>query len=430
MHDLKLIRTTPDLLDNSQVRRGKKKRSQEVLDLDTQHRQMQTELQDLQTRRNQIAQQFGEAKKKGEDTSTLSIEAEKIKLAMGDLEEQTGHIHKKLTHLLSLIPNLAADDVPEGLDESGNVEIRRVGTPRVFDFTPLPHYDLGENLGLIDFERATKISGSRFVVLYSELARLERALAAFMIDHHIQKYGYTEVYTPLLVNDKAAYGTGNLPKSEEDMFKTNTGHWLIPTSEMALTNLVSEEILPVADLPIRYTSYTPCFRSEAGAAGRDTRGMIRLHQFGKVEMVSITTTTESVAEHERMTEAAESILQQLKLPYRVMTLCAGDMGFQAQKTYDLEVWIPSQNTYREISSCSNCGSFQGRRMNTRFRPQPTTAHPKPATEFVHTLNGSGLAVGRTMVAILENYQQADGCILIPDVLIPYMGGIEVIQKKK
>lgn len=429
MHDIKLIRTTPDLLDKSQARRGKKPHAQEILGLDTQHRQMQTELQDLQTRRNQIAQQFGEAKKKGEDTTPLSTEAEKIKTALGDLDEQTAHIHKKLTLLLSSLPNMAAADVPEGLEESDNVEIRRVGTPRVFDFTPKAHYDLGEELGLIDFERATKISGARFVILYSELARLERALAAFMIDIHT-KNGYTEVYTPLLVNDKAAYGTGQLPKSQEDMFQTNTGHWLIPTSEVALTNLVADEILTATQLPLRYTSYTPCFRSEAGAAGRDTRGMIRLHQFGKVEMVSITKPEESEAEHERMTAAAESILQQLKLPYRVMALCAGDMGFQAQKTFDLEVWIPSQNMYREISSCSNCGSFQARRMNARYRPLPTPEYQKPATEFVHTLNGSGLAVGRTMVAILENYQQADGCVLIPDVLIPYMGGIEVIQKKQ
>ncbi len=429
MHDIKLIRTTPDLLDRSQARRGKKNHTQEILTLDAQHRQMQAQLQDLLTRRNQIAQEFGMAKKKGEDTAGLSLESEKIKSSIGDLEEQTAHIHKKLTDLLSSIHNLVAEDVPEGLDESGNVEIRRVGTPRTFDFTPKAHYDLGEDLGLIDFEKAVKISGSRFVVLYADLARLERALAAFMIDNHTRKYGFTEVYTPFLVNEKAAYGTGQLPKDRDNMFQTTDGQWLIPTSEVALTNLVSEQIMATTELPLRYTSYTPCFRSEAGAAGRDTRGMIRLHQFGKVEMVSITKPEDSIAEHERMTLAAEDILQQLQLPYRVMALCAGDMGFSAQKTYDLEVWLPSQGMYREISSCSNCGSFQARRMNARYRPLPTADHPKPSTEFVHTLNGSGLAVGRTMVAILENYQQADGCILVPDMLIPYMGGIDVIQKR-
>lgn len=428
MHDLKIIRANPELLDLSQQRRGKDAVSKEIIQLDSQHRQLQTQLQDLQTQRNQIAQKFGEAKRKGEDTTKLGQEAEQIKMNMGDLEEQTAHIHTQLTHILSLIPNMPAEDVPEGKDETDNVEIRRNGTPQSFTFTPKAHYDLGEDLGLIDFTRAAKLSGSRFVLLYGELARLERALAAFMIDQHTQKYGYKEVYTPLLVNDKTAYGTGQLPKDAEDMFQTNTGHWLLPTSEVALTNLVAEEILNGHELPLRFTSYTPCFRAEAGAAGRDTRGIIRLHQFGKVEMVSITKPEDSKNEHERMTEAAENILKLLKLPYRVMALCAGDMGFSAKKTYDLEVWLPSQDTYREISSCSNCGDFQARRMNARYRPQATAENPKPSTEFVHTLNGSGLAVGRTMVAILENYQQQDGSIQLPEVLIPYMGGIETLKK--
>ena len=430
MHDLKLIRSNPEILDASMKRRGKGHVSGSILKIDEANRAVTTELQELQSRRNQIAKSFGEAKRTGQDTTALAAEADTIKSKITELEAKSAELSQQLHDEVSGLPNLVGADTPDGLDESANVEIRKVGEPRSFDFEPKAHYDLGEALEKMDFEVAAKLTGSRFVVLYQELARMERALAMFMIDVHTSKFDYTEVYTPILVNDKTMFGTGQLPKFRDDQFQTTSGYWMIPTAEVVLTNLVAEEILVEDKLPLRYTSYTPCFRAEAGAAGRDTRGMIRQHQFGKVELVSIVHPSKSQEEHERMTQAAEHILQALKLPYRVLTLCAGDMGFAAQKTYDLEVWLPSQNTYREISSCSNCGDFQARRMNARFKPAATADNPKPSTEFVHTLNGSGLAIGRTMVAILENYQQADGSIKIPDVLIPYMGGIDVIQKKQ
>lgn len=429
MHDLKLIRSNPEILDASMRRRGKDPVSATILKIDEANRAITTELQELQSRRNQIAKSFGEAKRTGQDTTDLAAEADSIKSKIADLEAKSSELSQQLHDEVSGIPNLVGDDTPDGLDESANVEIRKVGEPRTFDFEPKAHYDLGEALEKMDFEVAAKLTGSRFVVLYQELARMERALAAFMIDVHTSKFNYTEVYTPILVNDKTMFGTGQLPKFRDDQFQTTNGYWMIPTAEVVLTNLVAEEILSEDKLPLRFTSYTPCFRAEAGAAGRDTRGMIRQHQFGKVELVSIVHPDKSREEHERMTQAAEHILQALKLPYRVLTLCAGDMGFSAQKTYDLEVWLPSQNTYREISSCSNCGDFQARRMNARFKPAATADNPKPSTDFVHTLNGSGLAIGRTMVAILENYQQADGSIKVPDALIPYMGGVDVIQKK-
>lgn len=429
MLDLKLIRANPEILDIALKRRGKEPLAQHLLAMDESYRTIRTELQQFQTKRNQLAKEFGAAKRTGQDTSELAEQAEQVKTTISSLEAQANGLNQTLTAELSGIPNLVAMDVPDGSDETANVEVRRFGEVPVFDFEPKAHFDLGEALGKMDFEVAAKLSGSRFVVLYSELAQLERALAAFMIDTHTQKFGYQEVYTPILVTEKTMYGTGQLPKFREDQFQTTSGHWMIPTAEVALTNLVADAIQSEEQLPLRFTSYAPCFRAEAGAAGRDTRGMIRLHQFGKVEMVSITHPDESSAEHERMTAAAESILQQLGLSYRVMILCSGDMGFSAQKTYDLEVWLPSQNMYREISSCSNCGDFQARRMNARFRPRATADNPKPGTEFVHTLNGSGLAVGRTIVAILENYQRKDGSIIIPEVLIPYMGGIEVIAKK-
>ena len=429
MHDLKLIRSNPEILDASMKRRGKNPVSATILKIDEANRAITTELQELQSRRNQIAKSFGEAKRTGQDTTDLAAEADSIKSKIADLEAKSNELSQQLHDEVSGIPNLVGDDTPDGLDESANVEIRKVGEPRRFDFEPKAHYDLGEALEKMDFEVAAKLTGSRFVVLYQELARMERALAAFMIDVHTSKFNYTEVYTPILVNDKTMFGTGQLPKFRDDQFQTTTGYWMIPTAEVVLTNLVAEEILAEDKLPLRFTSYTPCFRAEAGAAGRDTRGMIRQHQFGKVELVSIVHPDKSREEHERMTQAAEHILQALKLPYRVLTLCAGDTGFSAQKTYDLEVWLPSQKTYREISSCSNCGDFQARRMNARFKPAATADNPKPSTEFVHTLNGSGLAIGRTMVAILENYQQADGSIKVPDALIPYMGGVDVIQKR-
>jgi len=316
-------------------------------------------------------------------------------------------------------PNTPAEDVPDGLTEADSVELRRWGTKPVLDGEPKSHFDLGEALGMMDFERAAKLSGSRFVVLSGAMARLERALAAFMLDIHTVEFGYVEISPPLMVRDGAAYGTGNLPKFADDLFKTTTDHWLIPTAEMPLTNLTAGEILEAETLPRRLTAHTPCFRAEAGAAGRDTRGMIRLHQFNKVELVSITTPEQSDAEHERMTACAEEILKRLDLHYRVMLLSAGDMGFSARKTYDIEVWLPGQNLFREISSCSNCGDFQARRMNTRFR-----ARGEKSTRFVHTLNGSGLAVGRTLVAVLENYQRADGTVDIPPALQPYMNGQE------
>lgn len=429
MLDLKLIRTQPELLDHALQRRGKPLIAEEILNLDTHHRAALTELQTCQTNRNTLAKKFGEAKSKGQDTALLSAESDRLKTEITRWEKEVESYEQNLRNLLETLPNLPAQDVPDGKDESENKVIRTVGTIPSFDFTPKSHFDLGEMLGLMDFERATKISGSRFVVLYSHLARLERALSAFMIDIHTREFGYREVYPPLMVLEKTVYGTSQLPKSREDMFETTHGLWLIPTAEVALTSLVAEETLSEDSLPLRFTAYTPCFRAEAGAAGKDTRGMIRQHQFGKVELVSITTPEQAVAEHERMTSAAETILQRLELPYQVVELCAGDLGFQAEKTYDLNVWLPSQNTYREISSCSRCSDFQARRLNSRYRPQATTTDQKPTLQFVHTLNGSGLAVGRTLVAIMENYQQPDGSIRIPNALKSYMPGIEVIEKE-
>lgn len=429
MLDLKFIRTQPEKLDQALQRRGKPFASAEILSLDAKNRAALTELQTCQTNRNALAKQFGEAKRKGEDTTSFSVESDRLKIKIARLEKEVEGSVGDLYDLLSSLPNLPADDVPDGVDESQNKVVRTVGTPPAFDFTPKAHFDLGEALGLMDFERATKISGARFVVLYGQLARLERALATFMLDIHTREFGYKEVYPPLMVLEKTAYGTSHLPKAREDMFQTAQGLWLIPTSEVVLTSLVSEETLSQQSLPMRFTAYTPCFRSEAGAAGKDTRGMIRQHQFGKVELVSITTPEQSAAEHERMTSAAESILQRLELPYQLVELCTGDLGFHAEKTYDLNVWLPSQNTYREISSCSRCNDFQARRMNARYRPQATAADQKPALQFVHTLNGSGLAVGRTLVAIMENYQQPDGSIRIPKILQAYMAGVEVISKE-
>jgi seryl-tRNA synthetase len=344
-----------------------------------------------------------------------------LKERLPALEEEDKALGAEIEAILAAIPNLPADDVPEGPDESANVECRRWGNPRVFDFTPLDHDVLGEKLGLMDFDGAAKLSGARFVVLKGQIARLQRAIGQFMLDLQTVEHGYTEIDPPLMVKDAAAFGTGQLPKFAEDLFKTNTGHWLIPTAEVPLTNLLADSILDEAALPQRFTALTPCFRSEAGSAGKDTRGMIRQHQFWKVEMVSITHPDRSDEEHQRMTKCAEAVLQRLALPYRVIVLCTGDMGFSARKTYDIEVWLPGQQRYREISSCSNCGDFQARRMKARFRPEG-----EKGTRFVHTLNGSGLAVGRTLIAVMENYQRADGSIEIPEALRPYMNGLEVI----
>jgi seryl-tRNA synthetase len=421
MHDIKFIRQSPDAFDAGLARRGLPPMSQKILELDAAKRAVQTELQDLQSKRNQFAKAIGEAKKKGED-ATVAMEAAKAnndRIAAIEADLETGG---ELQQILVSLPNLPADDVPEGKDETGNKVVCVVGEkPQVVNAKE--HFEIGEALGMMDFDAAAKISGSRFVVLKGGLARLERALASFMLDTHTQEFGYAEIVPPYLVRDGAAFGTGQLPKFSEDLFKTENGYWLIPTAEVPLTNLVNDAILKEDALPLRFTAYSPCFRSEAGAAGRDTRGMIRQHQFSKVELVSIAHPLQSNNEHERMTACAEEILKRLGLHFRTMLLCTGDMGFSAQKTYDIEVWLPGQNAYREISSCSNCGAFQARRMKARFK-----ADDKKETEFVHTLNGSALAIGRTMIAILENYQQPDGSVAIPEALQPYMGGLKKISK--
>lgn len=414
MHDIRLIREQPDYFDLGLKRRGLAPMASELLRIDEARRAAQTTLQELQARRNDASKEIGVAKREGRDAEALMAEVAAIKDQMVALEQEEAGLASRLNVLLQEIPNLPADDVPFGSDESGNVLLRQVGTPRKID-NPKDHVAIGEELQMMDFGRAAKLSGSRFVVLSGAMARLERALGLFMLDTHTSEFGYTEVSPPLMVRDNAMFGTGNLPKFGDDAFRTTTDHWLIPTSEVSLTNLVADEILDSDSLPLRFTAMTPCFRSEAGSAGRDTRGMIRLHQFYKVELVSITAPEQSVDEHDRMLAAAETILKKLDLPYRIVTLCTGDMGFGSRKTYDIEVWLPAQNTYREISSCSNCGDFQARRMNSRCRK----AGDKN-TRFVHTLNGSGLAVGRALVAVLENYQNPDGSVSIPDVLLSYM----------
>jgi seryl-tRNA synthetase len=421
MHDLKFIREDAPAFDRGLARRGLPPQSPALLALDSARRDAQTALQELQARRNLLSRGIGQAKAKGQPTEALTEEVGSLKDRLAALEVEERRLGEELDTALAALPNLPADEVPEGHDETGNIELRRWGTPREFAFQPRQHFELGEALGLMDFGLAAKLSGARFVVLKGALARLERALGAFMLDVHTGEFGYTEVAPPVLVNTETMFGTGQLPKFAEDQFQTTDGRWLIPTAEVPLTNLVANEILDEAALPQRVTAFTPCFRLEAGAAGRDTRGMIRQHQFSKVELVSIAHPDHSDEEHDRMTGAAETILQRLGLAYRVLLLCSGDMGFTARKTYDLEVWLPGQGAYREISSCSNCGEFQARRMKARFRPAEGKGN-----RFVHTLNGSGLAVGRTLVAVLETYQQGNGSIVVPEVLRPYMGGLEVI----
>lgn len=420
MHDIRLIRENPAAFDAALARRGLAPMADAILADDSRYRALTTEAQAAQARRNEASKAIGAAKAQKDEATAAALMAEvaELKTRLPALEADAAALGDALRDTLSAIPNLPADDVPDGEDESGNVELKRWGTPRSFDFTPCEHADFAPALGL-DFETAAKMSGARFTFLRGQMARLERALGAFMLDMQTQQQDYTECVTPLLVRDDAAFGTTQLPKFREDLFQTTDGRWLISTAEMSLTNSVREQILAETDLPIRLTALTPCFRSEAGAAGRDTRGYIRQHQFNKVELVSITTPDQSDAEHERMTLAAEAVLEALELPYRRMLLCAGDMGFAARKTFDLEVWLPGQGAYREISSCSNCGDFQARRMDARYR-----AAGEKGTTFVHTLNGSGLAVGRTLVAVLENYQQADGSVTVPTALLPYMGGIE------
>ncbi len=423
MFDIKAIRENPEIFDLGWKRRAIAPQSAELIALDTGLREKKTELQDCQSRRNVVSKAIGQAKAKGESTDDLIGEVATLKSRMAVLEEDVRTISDELTDKMSCLDNIPAEDVPDGAGEEDNALVREWGAIPEFDFTPKQHFDLGEDLGQMDFEGAARMSGARFVILRGDLARLERALSAFMLDVHTTEFGYQETSVPLLVRDHALYGTSQLPKFKEDLFEATTGHYMIPTGEVPLTNIVRQQILEEESLPLRFTTLSQCFRSEAGSAGRDTRGMIRLHQFSKVELVSITRPEQSMEELERMTGAAEQILQRLGLAYRTMILCTGDMGFAARKTYDLEVWLPGQGAYREISSCSNTGDFQARRMNSRCRPAG-----EKKTRFVHTLNGSGLAVGRTLVAVMENYQQADGSIVIPEILRPYMGGKNLIAR--
>jgi seryl-tRNA synthetase len=421
MYDIKWIRDNPEIFDQGLKRRGLEPLSGQILRLDKEWRDFQTQAEQLQAERNKLAKEIGSAKAKGGDSAVLMRQVAESKEKQAVLEAEAARLRAAIDAALAPIPNLPASDVPDGRDAASNKLVREGGKPSQFPFKAKDHVALGEALGLMDFERAVKISGSRFVVLSGGLARLERALGAFMLDLHVKEFGYTEISPPLLVRDEAAFGTGQLPKFSEDLFKTTTGMWLIPTAEVPLTNLVRDEILDQAKLPLRYTALTPCFRSEAGAAGKDTRGMIRQHQFSKVELVSIAHPDQSNDEHERLTRCAEEVLKRLGLAYRVMLLCTGDMGAASRKTYDIEVWLPGQGAYREISSCSNCGDYQARRMGARFK-----ASGEKGTRHVHTLNGSGLAVGRALIAIMENYQQADGSISIPEALQSYMGGIKAI----
>jgi len=425
MYDLRWIREHPEEFDRGLVRRGLLPRAEEILDLDRSWRAAETRAQEAKAERNRKAREFATAKMRGEGALTAEavvFDHLGVRPAEKEAEVESTRLRAQIDEILVGLPNLPAEDVPEGPDETANRALRHHGEPPRFDFAALPHEAIGERLGLMDFTRAGKLSGSRFVVLRGALARLERALGQFMVDLHTAEFGYTEVSPPLLVRDQAVFGTSQLPKFAEDLFRTTTGYWLIPTAEVPLTNLVAGEILDESNLPLRYTAWTPCFRSEAGAAGKDTRGMIRQHQFEKVELVSITRPEESAAEHERMTACAEEVLKRLDLAYRVVLLSTGDMGFAAQKTYDIEVWLPGQGTYREISSCSNCGAFQAQRMKARYRPTGGKG-----TLPVHTLNGSGLAIGRTLIAILENFQRHNGTVAIPPALQRYMGGREVIE---
>ena len=422
MFDIRWIRDNPEEFDAGLARRGVSPMAAQAIELDAGRRKTVTLAQEIQARRNKLSKEIGIAKARGEDVSGLMERVSADKGLQASTEEEADRLSKELEEMLSGLPNLPAKDVPDGADETANVELRSCGEKPALDFTPKEHFALGEGLGMMDFERAAKLSGARFVVLSGALARLARALGTFMLDLHTTEFGYTEVNPPLLVRDHALFGTGQLPKFAEDQFRTTDDYWLIPTAEVPLTNLVADKILDESRLPLRFAALTPCFRSEAGAAGKDTRGMIRQHQFDKVELVSITHPGDSAAEHERMTAAAEEVLKRLELPYRVVTLATGDMGFAARKTYDIEAWLPGQNRYREISSCSDCGDFQARRMGARFRPKGADK----GTRFVHTLNGSGLAVGRTLIAVMENGQTADGRIAIPEALRPYMGGMEEI----
>jgi seryl-tRNA synthetase len=422
MHDMKAIRENPGKFDTGWARRGLEKQTPVLLRLDEERRALQTKVQELQATRNAESAKIGEIKKAKGDASAQMEKVNALKEEMTQLEEKERILADELNGFLAGLPNIQAADIPDGKDEKDNKEVRKAGEIKVKSSPD--HAEIGEKLGMMDFETAAKMSGSRFTLLSGGLARLERALAQFMLDTHTQEHGYTECSPPLMVRDNAMFGTGQLPKFSEDQFKTTRGDWLIPTSEVPLTNIVAEEIVEEETLPRRYTAFTPCFRSEAGAAGKDTAGMLRQHQFYKVELVSVTKPEDSEAEHERMTKCAETILEKLGLPFRTVVLCTGDAGFGSYKTYDIEVWLPGQGKYREISSCSNCGDFQARRMNARCRPKG-----EKNTRFVHTLNGSGVAVGRALIAVMENYYDpADGGIFVPDVLKKYIGGIEKIVK--
>jgi len=423
MLDIRWIRDNPDALDAALEKRGAAPESAALIALDEERRAHVARVQDAQARRNAASKEIGAAMASGETEKAEALKAEvaDLKQFLSAAEETERDLDARLRDALARVPNVPLDDVPVGADEDANVEVRRSGEKRPFDFEPKEHFELGEALGQMDFEVAARMSGARFTLLNGGLARLERALGQFMLDVHTQEHGYIEVNPPLLVRDEALFGTAQLPKFAEDQFRTTTDHWLIPTAEVPLTNIVRETIIDHDYLPRRYTALTPCFRSEAGSAGRDTRGYLRQHQFYKVELVSITDAETSIEEHERMTRCAETILERLGLHFRTMVLSTGDMGFGARKTYDLEVWLPGQGAYREISSCSVCGDFQARRMNARYRPEG-----EKGTRFVHTLNGSGVAMGRALIAVMETYQQADGSIAVPEALRPYMGGIDVI----
>jgi len=423
MHDIRLIRENPEAFDAGLARRGLPAQAAALIALDEQRRAAVTEVQVAQSRRNEASKLIGAAMAKGDREGAEAIKAEvaALKDSMPALEARAEALAGQLKAALEIIPNLPADDVPDGAGEEDNVEVTRWGTPREFDFTPREHADIAPALGM-DFETGARLSGARFTFLRGSMARLHRALGQFMLDVQTGEHSYAECNPPVLVGDDAMYGTDKLPKFAEDSFCTTNGRWLIPTSEVSLTASVMGELLDESALPMRLTALTLCFRSEAGAAGRDTRGFIRQHQFEKCELVSIVRPEDSEEEHQRMTRAAETILERLALPYRKLLLCTGDMGFGARKTYDLEVWLPGQGAFREISSCSNTGDFQARRMNTRYR-----VAGEKRTEFVHTLNGSGLAVGRTLVAVIENYQNADGSVTVPDALLPYMGGLTRLE---
>jgi seryl-tRNA synthetase len=427
MHDIKSIRDNPAAFDAALKRRGLEPLSASLLAIDERRRAAILASEQAQARRNAASKEIGDAKKAKDEARAAKLMAEvaELKTTMPELEAAAKAADDELSKELAAIPNLPLDEVPEGVDEHGNVQRHVFGAMRNYAFKPKPHFDLGEAMGFMDFEAAAKLSGARFVVMKKGLARLERAIGQFMLDLHTNEHGYAEINPPLMVRDEAMFGTAQLPKFREDQFPVGDGYWLIPTAEVPLTNLVRESILDEKELPMRLTALTPCFRAEAGAAGRDTRGMIRQHQFTKVELVSITTPEASKDEHERMLACAEEVLRRLDLHYRVMTLCTGDMGFASQKTYDIEVWMPGQGeggAYREISSCSVCGDFQARRMDARYRG------PDGKPRFVHTLNGSGTAVGRALIAVMETYQQENGAVAVPEVLQPYMGGLKLVEK--